>query len=98
MDIARGGQFGSVPSLYPVGAWFTYDDVTCDYPCMATEYFYWTMTSVLGAQENRAGEIAHEWALNTRALVEFGDKAVYDLITDPQYSLPTMLPDGSYRR
>ena len=98
MDIARGGRFQSVPSPYPGGAWYTYDDQTCDYGCMATEYIYWAMTSVLGAQENRAGEIHQEWKLNTKAKVQQMDTAIYQLLTDPQYVFPIVLPDGTYRR
>ena len=98
MDIARGGRFQSVPSPYPGGAWYTYDDQTCDYGCMATEYIYWAMTSVLGAQENRAGEIQQEWKLNTKAKVQQMDTAIYQLMTDPQYVFPIVLPDGTYRR
>ena len=98
MDIARGGRFQSVPSPYPGGAWYTYDDQTCDYGCMATEYIYWSMTSVLGAQENRAGEIHQEWKLNTKAKVQQMDTAIYQLLTDPQYVFPIVLPDGTYRR
>ena len=98
MDIARGGRFQSVPSPYPGGAWYTYDDQTCDYGCMATEYIYWSMTSVLGAQENRAGEIQQEWKLNTKAKVQQMDTAIYQLLTDPQYVFPIVLPDGTYRR
>ena len=98
MDIARGGRFQSVPSPYPGGAWYTYDDQTCDYGCMATEYIYWAMTSVLGAQENRVGEIQQEWKLNTKAKVQQMDTAIYQLLTDPQYIFPIVLPDGTYRR
>ena len=98
MDIARGGHFESIPSPYPDGAWYSYDDETCDYGCMATEYIYWAMTSVLGAQENRAGEIQQEWKLNTEDKVRQTDTAVYELLTDPQYVFPTVLPDGTYRR
>ena len=98
MDIARGGRFQSVPRPYPGGAWYTYDDQTCDYGCMATEYIYWAMTSVLGAQENRAGEIQQEWKLNTKAKVQQMDTAIYQLLTDPQYVFPIVLPDGTYRR
>ena len=98
MDIARGGRFQSVPRPYPGGAWYTYDDQTCDYGCMATEYIYWAMTSVLGAQENRAGEIQQEWKLNTEAKVQQMDTAIYQLLTDPQYVFPIVLPDGTYRR
>ena len=98
MEIARGGRFHSAPSPYPGGAWYTYDDQTCDYGCMATEYIYWSMTSVLGAQENRAGEIQQEWKLNTKAKVQQMDTAIYQLLTDPQYVFPIVLPDGTYRR
>ena len=97
MDIARGGQFTSVPSAYPTGAWYTYNDETCEYECMATEYIYWAMTSILGAQENRLTDIQAEWDLNTRSLVENNDPAVYALLTNPAYNIPNVLPDGSYK-
>lgn len=41
MDIARGGNFQSPPASYPVNAWYTYDDTTCDYNCQVGEYLYW---------------------------------------------------------
>lgn len=96
MDIARGGHYTSIPNNYPEEAWYSYDDATCEYDCQVTEYFYWAMTSILGAQANRSSEISHEWKLNTTELVESTDTAVYSLLTDPQYKLPTVLPDGSY--
>ena len=99
MDIARGGQFMSIPSPYPAQAWYTYDDQTCDYAsCQTIEYMYWAMTSILGAQDNRLNEIDDEWRLNTKVKVEATDKAVYALLTDPKYKMPTVLPDGTYRR
>lgn len=98
MDIARGGQFTSIPNPYPAGAWYSYDDTTCEYNCMVAEYHYWALTSILGAQENRLDEIGHEWKLNTKDKVETTDTAVFQLLTDPQYGFPTVLPDGTYRR
>jgi len=98
MDVARGGNFTTIPNPYPAGAWYTYDDTTCEYDCMTTEYMYWSMSSILGAQENRLGEISQEWDLNTNALVQSTDTAVYGLLTDPQYKFPTVLPDGTYRQ
>ena len=97
MDKARGGQFTSIPTPYPEGAWYTYDDETCDYSCMVTEYFYWALTSHLGAQENRFEEIGHEWRLIDSEKVQSGDTDIYQLLTDSNYSLPTILPDGSYK-
>lgn len=111
MDNARGGHFeesstynedfprlgkSAVPSRYPKDAWYTYDDKTCTYECMITEYIYWGLTSILGAQENRPHEINHEWKLHTKELVQERDPGLYDLLTDPQWNLPTELPDGSY--
>lgn len=96
MDTARGGQFTRVPNQYPEGAWYTYDDQTCDYSCMITEYFYWGMTSLLGAQANRFEEISQEWQPNTASKLKSMDQPLYQLLTNPQYLLPTVLPDGSY--
>ena len=99
LDRARGGRFGDVPAEYPDGAWFTYDDETCDYGCQCTEYLYWAITSVLGAQEapRRRREISHEWRLYNKALVAARDPGIYALITAPKYRMPTRLPDGRYR-
>ena len=96
MDIARGGQFTSIPASYPSGAWYTYDDDSCDYACQVTEYVFWALTSILGAHENRLDEIDNEWLLNTAAKVQQTDTAIYTLLTDPQYHFPTVLPDGQY--
>ena len=65
---------------------------------MATEYIYWAMTSILGAQENRLNDITQEWDLNTIALVQKTDTIIYSLLTDTQYMFPKVLPDGTYRR
>lgn len=97
MDIARGGVFESVPSSYPDGAWYTYDDQTCDYVCTITEYTYWAHTSLLGGQEGRAAEIGQEWRLETPAKVTEGDVAAVAVLTDPALDLPTVLPDGDYQ-
>lgn len=99
MDIARGGQFLTIPDLYPADAWYTYDDETCAYAdCQTIEYLYWALTSLMGAQENRFDEIGHEWRLNTPELVESTDKAIFQLLTNPQYKMPMVLPDGTYKR
>lgn len=98
MDVARGGQFLTIPQTYPQSAWYTYDDETCDYSCMVTEYTYWALTSILGGQSfnGRLEQINNEWRLNTRAKVENQDNAVFRLLTDQQYGLPSSLPDGTY--
>jgi hypothetical protein len=101
MDIARGGQFMTIPNPYPASAWYTYDDQTCDYAsCQTIEYLYWALTSMLGAQatDARLAEINNEWTLNTRQKVQDTDTAIYALLTNPTYKMPTVLPDGTYRR
>jgi len=96
MDIARGGYYENIPSNYPSSAWYTYDDNTCDYGCQATEYLYWALTSLLGAQANRLDEIEHEWKLNTQYLVQNSDTSIYAILTDTVFKFPTALPDGTY--
>lgn len=100
LDAARGGHFLQVPEEYPDNAWFTYYDKTCDYSCQITEYIYWALTSILGAQDfpGRFDYIKNEWRLNTKEKVKNGDPAIYKLLTDPQYKFPTKLPDGTYQK
>lgn len=98
MDIARGGRFKTIPTSYPYGAWYTYDDKTCEYDCMITEYTYWSLTSILGAQNfsGREEQITDEWKLNTKEKVEMEDPTIFAILTNPTYGLATKLPDGDY--
>ena len=96
MDVARGGQFIEIPEEYPESAWYTYDDESCEYMCMITEYMYWGLSSILGAHTNRLDAIGEEWQLNTAELVETNDPILYNLLTDDQYNFPIHLPDGNY--
>jgi len=98
MDVARGGQFMTIPSTYPEEAWYHYDDYTCDYECMAIEYIYWSIVSnmgILNDAETCSG-IANEWELCSPELFQSIDVLMYELITNPQYLLPTNAPDGNY--
>jgi hypothetical protein len=99
MDKARGGRFVDVPDAYPDGAWYSYDDETCNYGCQVTEYMYWAITSLLGAQdfEGRPEQIANEWRLPTPDAVRDRDRDVYRILSDPKYRFPRRLPDGEYR-
>mgnify|MGYP004357588411 CR=1 FL=1 len=98
MDIARGGQFLSVPYQYPASAWYHYDDWTCDYECMAIEYMYWAIVSNMGILNDpqTAAGIANEWEPYNASLLQSMDILMYSLITDPQYKLPQLAPDGNY--
>ena len=79
--------------------WYTYDDKTCYYSCQITEYTYWALTSILGAQEfpGRLEEIQNEWKLNTKEKVKNNDAHAYRLLTNSEFKFPTYLPDGKYR-
>ena len=98
MDIARGGQFITIPATYPASAWYHYDDFTCDYSCMATEYLYWSLTTLLGAQDYtwRCNQIANEWELCSAADFQTTDTSMYALLTTPEYKFATSIPDGNY--
>ncbi len=98
MDVARGGHFESIPANYPDEAWYHYDDFTCDYECMAIEYFYWAITTLMGVQDypGRCEEIANEWETCTTADFQATDVLMYALLTDPQYKIPMLAPDGNY--
>jgi hypothetical protein len=94
MDTARGGHFQEIPRETPADAWYHYDDGTCDYDCMASEYFYWALTSRMGLQQDRCGEIDHEWELCTPDQVRDVDVDVTALLdTSP---VPQVGPDGVY--
>ena len=82
MDLARGGHFTSVPNSYPDDAWYHYDDYTCDYECMAIEYFYWCIVTNMGILADGATcmGIADEWEPCTPALFEQTDILMLSLI------------------
>ena len=50
---ARGNVTGRGRKRYPRGAWFKYDDKTCNNVCMMSEYIYWCVTTRLGFQSRR---------------------------------------------
>ena len=74
MDDARGGYFEVIPNNYPVNSWYHYDE--CEYSCMITEYIYWSITSLLGAQKNRLEDIENEWELNTPTKMKIDKKFI----------------------
>ena len=98
MDIARGGQFLNVPNNYPEEAWYHYDDWTCDYGCMAIEYLYWCIVSHMGILDDvqTCNGIDNEWELCTPELFESTDVIMYGLITNPEFKIPQLAPDGNY--
>ena len=98
MDVARGGQFMTIPNPYPANAWYHYDDYTCDYECMMIEYMYWALVSNMGILNDAqtASGIANEWEPYNATLLQSMDVLMYALITEPAYKLPLLAPDGNY--
>ncbi|MDB2367457.1 hypothetical protein N9V76_03375 [Candidatus Poseidoniales archaeon] len=98
MDEARGGQFIEHPGEYPEDAWYHYDDVTCEYDCMAIEYLYWAQVANMGLLNDTetCEGIDNEWQSCSKELLESMDVLIYALVTDPQYMLPQIAPDGQY--
>jgi len=98
MDVARGGKFTSIPASYPTSAWFTYNDATCDYRCMATEYVYWGISAYVGSLAGRKNSIANEWKFSTKAELLAGDVKLSAILQDTSsYRAPSVAPDGKYR-
>ena len=97
MDVARGGQF-LVFESYPEASWYHYDDVTCDYGCMAIEYIYWAIVTNMGLLDDPATcqGISNEWEACSKDALATTDVLVYELITDPAYKLPQLAPNGVY--
>ena len=58
---------------------------------MITEYIYWSITSLLGAQKNRLEAIEDEWELNTPTKMQ-KDKKFIIIYNNSEYNLPTKLP------
>lgn len=98
MDTARGGTFQSPPASYPAGAWFTNSEAACNFSCQISKYHFWILSSMLGANDNRLIEIQNEWTLNTRAKVQTTDVKAWVIYTNTSYKLPSILPDGTYKR
>ena len=47
-------------------------------------------------QPDRGTAIFNEWGLNTAEKIKERDAALYELLTEKEYALPTILPDGNY--
>ena len=62
------------------------------------EYFYWGLTTLLGAQghPSQCAAISTEWKLCTPEKLQARNPTFYALLTNPSYKLPIRLPDGHY--
>lgn len=79
-------------------AWYFYDDETAEYATQMTEYIYWSVSSNFGMHDSSAGpkKAKSEWCPNTKEKLKDQDTTIYNLINDPKYAFPTVLPNASY--
>ena len=79
-------------------AWYFYADTSADYGTMMTEYIYWSVTSNIGMHDSAAGlkQASNEWCPNTKEKLKTQDPTIYNLINDPKYAFPVVLPNASY--
>jgi len=98
--------------IYPKGAWYTYGAVGCEWECQIGEYFWMAWSTNVGYHEllTRARDVPKEegkpggWAENcsdewkpaNRAEFKKIDKALYALLNERGYNLPTTIPFGEY--
>ena len=89
------------PSSGECTGFYAYDDETCDYQCTQTEGIFWSLTTILGAQNytSRLEIIENEWVIGEPEV--FKDKAadIHKLLTSyEEYPwLPRTLPNGKYQ-
>ena len=78
------------------------DDETCSYGCLAIEYLYWTLQSLLGYQDGdnappgRCEQIADEWQLCNAELMEALDPVMTAVLRTPDLRMASVMPDGTY--
>ena len=79
-------------------AWYFYADTSADYSTMIGEYIYWSVTSNIGMHDSAAGlkQASSEWCPNTKEKLKAQDPTIYNLINDPKYAFPVVLPNASY--
>jgi len=94
MDIARGGHFTSISKNFPDSSIYHYDDTTCSYRCMTTEFIYWALTSQLDGQDKRLGRISNEWEANTPAKLKERLPGMVDLLLDHPNSMELFFSNG----
>ena len=85
----RKSKLGRLTSAAVKRGDFVYDDPSCDFSsCMTQEYFYWSVTSLNGLQEDRCEEISDEWRNCTPELMRLNDPKMVALITKKRYRIP----------
>ena len=85
---------------YPKGAWYSYNDTTCNYNCMATEYIWWAYCAYSGICDARKNttDFTNEFKFQTKKGLQSGDKMVTQLLENQNgYVFPLKHADGKYK-
>ena len=90
-------------SEYPHHSWYGYDDKTCHYDCMATEYLYWGIISNMGILAQECEFIKDEWRACLVDDFRRRDHRLYELLSNfvvsgKDIKFPQWAPNGNYRR
>ena len=89
------------PSGGECTGFYAYRDETCDYQCTQTEGIYWSLSTILGAQNytSRLDGIADEWAIGEPEEFKENAAGIHTLLTSyGEHSwLPRTLPNGRYQ-
>ncbi len=85
----RGSAIAHLHDKAKARGYFDYDDPTCDYACMITEFTYWAITSLRDQQAGpgRFRDIGHEWSLNTPQKLAKHLPELDALLRTPAYKL-----------
>ena len=66
---------------YPKGAWYTYAEESCTYPCQAAEYVWWAYCAYSGICDARKdSDHVNEFKYMTKKNLTKGDKMVAKLL------------------
>tara|TARA_Y100000593_G_scaffold95031_1_gene198587 strand:- start:38408 stop:40900 length:2493 start_codon:yes stop_codon:yes gene_type:complete len=98
---------GKSDGRYPSGSWYYDISSDCDdYSCQSSKYMYLGISTILGANTGDLNDllgiiktliIKSQWDFNTPTGFQSGDSNFYNLLTNPQYNIPTgYLPTGGY--
>ena len=84
---------------YPKGAWYTYAEESCTYPCQAAEYVWWAYCAYSGICDARKdSDHVNEFKYMTKKKLTKGDKMVAKLLKKQSgYVFPTQPANGKYK-
>jgi len=93
MDETRHGHFDQTPKTYPKQAIFKNTDPDCMYACQVSRFYYLSITSFLGGQEDNAKALADEWRAPSKEALHSMVPLMYNLLSMDN-DMKVMSPQG----